>query len=116
CSQCEKCLRTQIAISFFTNSHLPTFGPIRLDCVPGFKIVINDRHHWIHLSHLSARYLGKDSLTYQSIQTLLKRNYIDPQHPYTNRPFFVRLSDDFRLKVRYWKQKIKYVTYSSAVG
>lgn len=81
CSICEKCLRTQIALSFFTKEELPTFQKIRLDRLATFVIPHHDEHHWLALSRMSAKYLGKDSATYLAIQDLLKRNYIIGERP-----------------------------------
>lgn len=81
CSVCEKCLRTQIAFSFFTKKQLPTFETIHLERLSTFDIPPHDEHHWLALWKQSAKYLGKNSPTYLAIQDLLERNYIIIEKP-----------------------------------
>jgi hypothetical protein len=76
CSHCEKCLRTQLSLKFFTPEELPTFEPLNLDDLEAFHIKNEDRYHWQAICALSLRYLGNNSETTEAIRRLLQRNKI----------------------------------------
>lgn len=76
CSHCEKCLRTQITLRFFTQQDLPTFEALDLQALEGFHIKRQDQYHWQAIYRLALRYLGEKDRITLAIHRLLKRNRI----------------------------------------